>query len=212
MSIQIYKPNSKNTGSAYTFSLSLGEKNKAPAFYVSAISQYSWDDTKKTGSFSGNSKNPEKTINFKINEFEAGSLISCISSRYETTFFHAYEGNNATLKVTPWDKSTKVSKYNSSNKSYEEVSQVIPAIGLTLSKGKGNSIKIALEPGEAEVLKSLLSQFIQEYILFKIQEQASYTNSTNKRTNSSSKNTKYDNSSNSTEEESEVEEFEDAPF
>ena len=80
MSLQIYKPNSKNAGSAYTFSKTTDKKTGSPVFYISAISQYSWDDNKKTGSFAGNSKDPTKTINVKISEFEAGSFISSFST------------------------------------------------------------------------------------------------------------------------------------
>jgi len=212
MSIQIYKPNSKNTGSAYTFSLTSDSKSKAPVFYISAISQYSWDDNTKTGSFSGNSKDPNKTINFKINEVEAGSIISCINSRYESTFFHSYDSNNTTFKITPWDKSVKVSKYNTSTKSYEESSQTIPAVGITLSKGKGNSIKIALEPGEAEVLKTLLSEFISEYLKFKIEEQKSKYSSSYNSKSSTKPDVKKQPEPEPEPETLESEEFEEAPF
>ena len=51
MSIQIYKPISKNTGSAYTFSKSKDKKDGSPVFYISAIAQHSWNDDTKTGSF-----------------------------------------------------------------------------------------------------------------------------------------------------------------
>ena len=204
MSLQIYKPNSKNAGSAYTFSKTTDKKTGSPVFYISAISQYSWDDNKKTGSFAGNSKDPTKTINVKISEFEAGSFISSFSNRYEYTAFHSFDGNNTTIKVTPWDKSTKISKYNSSSKTYEDTFIDVPAFGITLSKGKGNSIKIALEPGEVEVLKSLLSIFIKDSLEFKIQLQNSYSSKNSDGGNANSKKKKV--------EEVEEDEFEDAPF
>lgn len=202
MSLQIYKPNSKNTGSAYTFSKATDKKNGAPTFYISAISQYSWDDNKKTGSFAGNAKDPTKTINVKISELEAGSFISAFSDRYEYTAFHSFDGNNTTIKVTPWDKSTKISKYNSSSKTYEDAFIDVPAFGITLSKGKGNSIKIALEPGEVEVLKNLFSMFIKDSLEFKIKNSYSSKNS-----NTSNSNPKKQDA-----EEVEEDEFEDAPF
>ena len=199
MSLQIYKPNSKNTGSAYTFSKTLDNKTSSPVFYMSAISQYSWDDNKKTGSFSGNAKDPTKTINVKISELEAGSFISAFNSRYEYTAFHSFDGNNTTIKVTPWDKSTKISKYNSSSKSYEDTFIDVPAFGVTLSKGKGNSIKIALEPGEVEVLKKLLFMFIEDSLKFKIENSYSAKNANTKK-------------SSPEKEVKEEDEFEDAPF
>ena len=199
MSLQIYKPNSKNTGSAFTFSKSEDKKTGAPTFYISAIAQYSWDDSKKSGSFAGNAKDPTKTINVKISEVEAGSFISSFSSRYEYTAFHSFDGNSTTIKATPWDKQSKISKYNPSTKSYEESSIDVPAFGITLSKGKGNSIKIALEPGEVEVVKRLFDIFIKDSLDFKIKNsyssKPSNTNPTKEKT-----------------EEPSSEEFEDVPF
>lgn len=198
MSIQIYKPNSKNTGSAFTFSKTLDKKTGSPVFYISAISQFSWNDDTKTGSFSGNSKNPEKTINVKISESEAGSLISSFNSRYEYTAFHSYEGNNTTIKSTPWDKKQKVSKYDTASKGFVDSEIEVPAFGMTLSKGKGNSIKIALEPGEVELVKSLLSIFIEDFLRFKISLSESYSQKSTQKSEPQS-----------TEEQ---DEFEDAPF
>jgi len=202
MSLQIYKPNSKNTGAACTISLTNDNKSGAPVCYLSAIAQYSWDDSKKTGSFAGNAKNPDKTINIKINEIEAGDFISAFTHRYDHTAFHAYEGSTTTIKISPWDKSVKVSKYNSSSKKYEDQHISVPAFGLTLSKGKGNSIKVALDPGEVENLKSFLSLFIQENIKFKIELNKKYAQNT-KKSNSRKPDPV---------EEDDFDEFADAPF
>jgi len=174
MSIQIYKPNSKNAGSAFTFSSSLDKNSSEPVFYISAIAQYSWNEDKKTGSFSGNSKNPEKTINVKITPFEAGEFISAFNDRRDYNTFHSYGGSNTTIKFSPWDKNSKISKYNPSSKSFEDQPIVLPCFGVTLSKGKSNSIKIALEPGEVEVIKILLQNFLSSYVSFKSQNQNTF--------------------------------------
>ena len=50
MSLSLYKPNSKNTGCAFSFKIG-ANKNKEPVIYVTAIQQYSWDDAKKAGNF-----------------------------------------------------------------------------------------------------------------------------------------------------------------
>lgn len=202
MSLQIYKPNSKNTGAACTISLTDDLKTGAPVCYLSAIAQYSWDDSKKTGSFAGNAKNPEKTINVKINEIEAGDFISCFNHRYEHTAFHAYDGSTTTIKVSPWDKSVKVSKYNPSSKKFEDENITVPAFGLTLSKGKGNSLKIALDPGEVENFKAFLLLFIEKSIQFKIESNKKYSQK-NQNTNSRQAQTV---------EEDDFDEFADAPF
>ena len=198
MSIQIYKPNSKNAGSAFTFSKSKDKKSNQPVFYISAIAQHSWNDDTKTGSFAGNSKNPEKTINVKISEVEAGSFLSAFSSRYEYTAFHSYEGNNTTIKATPWDKKQKVSKYDPSTKGYVDSDIEVPAFGITLSKGKGNSIKIALDPGEVELVKSMFSIFIEDFLKFKISLSESYSQKSSAKPK--------------VEEAQDQDEFEDAPF
>jgi hypothetical protein len=175
MSIQIYKPNSKNAGAAFTFALSKGSNGTAPSLYISAISQFSWDEGKKIGTFGGNAKNPEKTVNVKINELECGEIISAFRDRRDFTTFHSYEGSSTTIKLSPWDKPSKISKYDPSSKSFKDEKIIIPAFGITISKGKGNSFKIAIEPGEIEVLSSLLSIFINESLKFKINKHNSYS-------------------------------------
>lgn len=202
MSLQIYKPNSKNTGAACTISLTNDLKTGSPVCYLSAIAQYSWDDSKKTGSFAGNAKNPEKTINVKINEIEAGDFISCFSHRYEHTAFHAYDGNTTTIKVSPWDKSVKVSKYDPSSKGFKDENITVPAFGLTLSKGKGNSLKIALDPGEVENIKAFLSIFIKQSIEFKIEASKKYSQNSQKSSPKKAEPV----------EEDDIDEFADAPF
>ena len=198
MSIQIYKPNSKNSGSAFTFSKSKDKKSGQPVFYISAIAQHSWNEDTKTGSFAGNSKNPEKTINVKISETEAGSFLSSFESRYEYTAFHSYEGNNTTIKATPWDKKQKISKYDAASKGFVESDIEVPAFGITLSKGKGNSIKIALDPGEVELVKSMFNIFIEDFLKFKISLSESYSQKSSAKPKA--------------EEAQDQDEFEDAPF
>jgi hypothetical protein len=173
MSIQFYKPNSKNTGSAFTFSLSQ-DKNNAPSFYISSIAQHGWNDSKKTGSFSGNAKNPEKIINTKINHNEAGEFLNAINNRTQFSSFHSYGDNTTTIKLTPWDKNAKVSNYNPSSKSFEESNVVVPCFGFSLSKNKSVNIKIALEPGELEVLKRVLIKYIDSYINHQINSSQNY--------------------------------------
>lgn len=204
MSIQIYKPNSKNTGSAFTFSKSKDKKTGKPVFYISAIAQYSWNEDSKTGSFSGNSKNPEKTINVKISEIEAGSFLSCFNSRYEYTAFHSYDNSSTTIKFTPWDKKQKISKYDPQSKGFVDMDIEVPAFGITLSKGKGNSIKIALDPGEVEVVKKLFEIFINDYLNYEIHKAESYASSSKSKSSTSPKAEEV--------EEEEVDDFEDAPF
>tara|TARA_B100002019_G_C21268329_1_gene600692 strand:+ start:2717 stop:3376 length:660 start_codon:yes stop_codon:yes gene_type:complete len=207
MSIQLYKPNSKNTGAAFTFSIGSNKNNSLPAFYINAISQFSWDADKKIGTFSGNSKNPDKKVNVKLSELECGEFISAIKNRHEYSAFHAYENNSTSIKFSPWEKDVKVSKYDPSSKSYKDSKVKVPAFGLTISKGKGSSFKIGIDPGEVEVLLKLLEAYLQDFIKEKIMIQKRMTS--NQKSNSE-KNFESPDSVNS--ESVEEDEFEDVPF
>ena len=173
MSIVLYKPNSKNAGSAFTFSSGVNKKNGEPTFYISAVAQYSWDEERRIGSFSGNAGNQEKTVNVKFNEFECGEFLSAFKGRYDYSTFHSYEGNTTTIKLSPWDKSVKVSKYDAESKGFKDMQVKVPAFGVSVTKGKGNTFKIALEPGEVEVLSEFLKKFLQTLIDFRIEKQKS---------------------------------------
>jgi len=106
MIVQYYKPNSKNTGCAFSFDIGANRKNQEPCVYVRAIKQYSWDASKRTGSFSANAKNPEKSIE-KYKDFSA---------------FHSYEDNKTSILFKPYTKKDGTEAFsfgvtrNSSNK------------------------------------------------------------------------------------------------
>ena len=108
MSLQIYKPNKSNTGFAFSFYMGEDRKNKLPILFLNAIAQYSWDDKKRIGSFSGNKDNPDKNLSIKFNEFEVGSIISAIKNRFEWNTYHAFEENKTQIKLSPWDKPIKI--------------------------------------------------------------------------------------------------------
>lgn len=46
MSISIYKPNSKNTGSGFSFQIGTSSKNYEPALFIKSILQHAWDSNK----------------------------------------------------------------------------------------------------------------------------------------------------------------------
>ena len=70
------------------------------------------------------------------------------------------------LSLFNTDKKQKISKYDAASKGFVESDIEVPAFGITLSKGKGNSIKIALDPGEVELVKSMFNIFIEEGLVF----------------------------------------------
>lgn len=149
MSLSLYKPNSKNTGCAFNFSIG-NDKKKEPVVYVNAIQQYSWDEKTKTGNFSGNAGDPDKRINLKFTEFEIGGFISAFLKRHEFSSYHAYEDNKTTIKCVPWDKKSKV----------KDDWVTLPAFGITFTRNGNQSFRIPLEPGEVENL----NEFFRFYL------------------------------------------------
>jgi len=170
MSISIYKPNSKNSGCAFSFRYGI-QDNKEPCLYVSAIQQYSWDSNSKTGNFSSNANTPSKNLKIKFNEFECGSIISCFKRRYEYNTFHTFEDNKTTIKISPWDKEIKISSLNPNTKKIEERKQIIPAFGISITRNGADSFKISLEPGEVEVVSEFIRSIIKKTIDFRIKAQ-----------------------------------------
>ena len=154
--MQIYKPNKSNTGSAFSFSMGYDKKTNEPTLFVSAIMQHSWDDSKRRGSFIANKDLPDKTVTLKFNEFECGSIINSVKNRFTYETFHKFENNKTVIKFTPWDKQIKISKYDSSSKTYKETAEIIPAFGMTIIKNGNLTFKISIEPGEAQCLSSFL--------------------------------------------------------
>jgi len=157
MNLQIYKPNAKNTGSAFNFSIDT--RNEKPVFYVNAILQHSWNSTTKTGSFSGNKDNPDKKLAIKLNEFELGEILSTLNTRIPWSGFHDFNDNKTSIGLTPWDKPKKVKDKNGN---YHEFKS--PAFGFTVTRNGSQTFRISLEPGEVEVLKRLIATFFDLFL------------------------------------------------
>ena len=157
MNLQIYKPNSKNSGAAFNFSIDTrGEK---PIFYVNAILQHSWNDSTKTGSFSGNKDNPDKKLAIKLNEFELGEMLSTFNTRIPWSGFHDFNDNKTSISLTPWDKTKKL-KDKTGN--FHEF--VLPAFGFSVTRNGSQNFRISLEPGEAEVLKRFIGNYLDLFL------------------------------------------------
>lgn len=155
MNFTIYKPNSKNNGSAFSFSVNKGSNNKTVLF-VSMIQQYGWNDNKKTGSFKENSKNKEKSATIALSAVEAGEILSSFKTRIPFLAFHRKGDDTTIIKFTPWDKKRKIKEQNG-DKFYET-----PAFGICITRNSSQTFKIPLEAGETEVLSELLKEFIKQ--------------------------------------------------
>ena len=120
--IQLYKPNSQNTGTAFGFRIGTQGKNEEPCLYMTAVKQASWDPKKRSGSFSSNSKNQDKSAIVKFNEFEIGGFIYAIDKYEKFGAFHSFDDNSTGISLSPYSKKdgTKAFSFtvtrNSSNK------------------------------------------------------------------------------------------------
>lgn len=145
----IYKPNSFNTGCAFSFKIVETDKegNKVkPSILVQSIKQATWDSQKKTGSFSGNAKDAEKNIYFKLNENEVGGILYAIENYTEFSAYHTYNDDKTQISFKPYTK-------KNGDKAF------------SLSVVKNSTLKfgIGIELGEARTLKGLFDLFLFKY-------------------------------------------------
>ena len=155
MKYTLYKPNSKNTGCAFSFDLTKDKKGGA-VLYVSMIQQHSWNDQTKSGSFKENAKNSEKSGTIKLSPTEAGEVLSSFKTRIPFLAFHRSGEDTTIIKFTPWDKKKKIKEMDG-DKWYET-----PAFGVSVTRNSSQTYKLPLEAGETEVLRELFKKYILE--------------------------------------------------
>lgn len=120
--ITFYKPNSKNSGTACSFSVN----PKDQSIWSSLIKQASWNDSKKIGSFSENQNNPNKSVKLKFSLTEAAGLLDALERNSEFSAYHTSEKQSTQIKLAPYLKDnkqvgfsymvSKTDKQNSENK------------------------------------------------------------------------------------------------
>lgn len=157
MIVQYYKPNSKNTGCAFSFDIGSNQKNNEPCIYVRAIKQFSWNNERRTGSFSENSKNPDKSISLKINEIEAGGFINAIENYCDFSAFHSFQDNKTSISFKPYTKKDGTKAFS---------------FGIT--RNSANKFGIGVEMSEAYGLLEFLKVFLQELYLYRLQKTKEY--------------------------------------
>jgi hypothetical protein len=146
MQYNLYKPNAKSTGCAFSFKII--EKDKEgnptkPTFLIQAIKQASWDQNKRSGSFSANAKDPEKNIYCKINENEAGAILNSIEKYVEFSAFHTFNDDKTTISLKPYQKNNGVDAWS-----------------FGVIKNSTLKFGIGIEIGEARTLKTLLELYL----------------------------------------------------
>ena len=152
MQYNLYKPNQRGSGSAFSFKIITTDKDGdavKPTFLIQAIKQASWNSSKRSGSFSANAKDPEKNIYCKINENEAGAILDAIENYTEFSAFHTYNDDKTTISFKPYQKNNGVNAWS---------------FGVV----KNSSLKfgIGIEKGEARTLKSLLELYLSKLFSF----------------------------------------------
>jgi len=101
--ISFYKPNSKNTGTACSFSVN----PKDESIWSSLIKQSSWNDAKKIGSFSENQNNPNKSVKIKFSLTEAAGILDALERQTEFSAYHTSEKQTTQIKFSPYIKDNK---------------------------------------------------------------------------------------------------------
>tara|TARA_B110000305_G_C19465813_1_gene657842 strand:- start:5361 stop:5906 length:546 start_codon:yes stop_codon:yes gene_type:complete len=160
MSISIYKPNAKNSGSGFSFQVGMSSKNYEPTLFIKSILQSSWNSDKRVGSFKGNLDNPDKNIIVKFSEYEVGHIIHAMRTRCTYTTYHSYESDKTNIKFMPWDKKAKKSMKNSSGQ-YEDQWVEVPAFSVSFVRNGNQSFVIGLEPGETETVSEFLKFYLK---------------------------------------------------
>jgi hypothetical protein len=145
----IYKPNSSNSGCAFSFKIietdKDGKKTK-PSLLVQSIKQAKWNDRTKTGSFSENSKDPEKNIYFKLNENEVGAILNAIEKYSDFSAYHTYNEDKTQISFKPYTKKNGQK-----------------AFSFSVTKNTTLKFGMGVELGEARTLKGLFDLFLFKY-------------------------------------------------
>ena len=98
--IQFYKPNPKVTGNACSFFLTADG-----SIMSSMIKQDSWNDAKKTGSFSKNKGVSSKSVMTKLSRIEVAGIIYAIETNREWTAYHRSPKQVVQMKFCPYMRS-----------------------------------------------------------------------------------------------------------
>lgn len=95
MSMQFYKPNSRNTGAA--LSVSFNSKGDKKGVFFELIKQVSWDDSTKKGKFGGGAK-----ILSKFNTTEIAQFIDVIErgADFEKALYHTNGESSSQINFT----------------------------------------------------------------------------------------------------------------
>lgn len=167
MSLEIYKPNKSNAGSAASFQISRNQKTNEPSLYVRIVRQSGWDDRTKTGSFKENWNKDGEFIALKFTETECASIMNVVADwtfKEKFSTVHVFQGvessSKTSISFSPYEKKMTKGTF---------------AYGLSVIRDGNQRFSISLEKAEAVLLSEFLRRFIQEVFSYKIKKQEQYS-------------------------------------
>ena len=120
MQYNLYKPNSYNSGCAFSFKIISKDKDgneTKPSFLIQGIKQASWDDQKKTGSF-----------------------ILYIEKYTEFKAFHSFKDDKTQISFKPYEKKNGGNAF-----SFSIVKNGSLKFGLGIELGEARALVVLLE-------------------------------------------------------------------
>ena len=178
--IQFYKPNPKVTGSACSFYL-----KSDGSLMASMLKQDSWNDQRKTGSFSKNKGHETKSVMVKLSRIEIAGIIDSIESNREWSAYHRSKNQVVQLSFSPYirgEEDVELGKVTVSNEKTElkgNLTKTQPKqIGFSLSinkqmaedSTKKGSFIIGFTFPESRLLKHTLEIFLDKTLKIMPQE------------------------------------------
>lgn len=143
--VSFYKPNSKNTGAAFSANF------KGSELYFNIVKQASWNDSSRRASFKENVKNPQKSLAVKINTTEAANIILAMETKGKYSTYHKSKNQNLNINFElMMDKQTDTEKGFSLRILKEDVANSVDKI----------SFSMGFYFAEGLILKAFLNEFI----------------------------------------------------
>ncbi|MEK6879021.1 MAG: hypothetical protein AABY22_05405 [Nanoarchaeota archaeon] len=140
MSLQYFKPNAKNSGSACNFAFNVSDD----CIYVNLIKQVAWNNNK--GVFKGG-----KRLVTKLNSNEVGGLLCCLEKNQDQSFIHKTENGMTSIffqKLFKWDAEKK--EYGKDQVGY------YLSVTRNPKEGEKETLRIGFNYGESTTLREYL--------------------------------------------------------
>ena len=156
--LSFYKPNSKNTGAAFSANF------KGSELFFNIVKQASWNDAQIRGSFKDNVKNPQKSLGVKMNSIEAANIMLAMDTKGKYSTYHKSKNQNLNIIFELMvDKATGAEKGFSLRILKEDVANSVDKI----------SFSMGFYFPEGIILRAFLDEFIRSSFFANENEQES---------------------------------------